>query len=197
MANSMLEGLAPSSASQIIRSTGVNIDANLAGATGTRKLITIDDFVKVRQIMDDMDIPEKGRCVVIPSNHLNELVNREKSVLMSKDFRNDADIKEGVLYSLFGIKIIKRGKNNVMRYNNAGTPAAKAFGVAGAATDNAAAIFWHKDFVRKANGAVKVYQKTQDPLYYGDVFSAMVRFGVSPAYTDGTGIVAVVEAAGA
>jgi hypothetical protein len=49
--------------------------------------------------------------------------------------------------------------------------------------------------VRRALGAIKVYANENDPTLYGSAFSTMARAGGRKAYSDETGVVAIVEAA--
>jgi len=187
---------AATGSANIIRTSGDATDANTVGATGTRKKLTVQDIMDARKKMDDMDIPEAGRCLLLPASMYNNLIIDEKAILMSKDFRGAADMSNGVLNMLLGFKIYKRGRNNVLRYTNAATPVKKDSTAAGAATDNAAALVWHKEFVAKAKGSIKVYADEDKPEYYGSVFSTMVRAGGQKVYADGLGVISIVEAAG-
>ena len=196
-ANNFLNAIAGSGASNIIRTTGADVESNTASATGNRKALTIDDLNKARQMFDDMDVPEEGRCILLPAHMYNNMINLEKDVILSKDFNGDVDIKQGVVTRILGFKIYKRGKKNVVRYTNAATPVIKDFTAAGAATDNAAAILWHKDFVRRAKGSTKVFYDVDKPEYYGSVFSALTRFAAKKWYADQTGCLSIVEAASA
>ena len=63
-----------------------------------------------------------------------------------------------------------------------------------AATDNAAAIFWHKSMVRHAEGHAKVIINREAPGYLGStILEAVVRFGATYDRPDQKGIVALVE----
>lgn len=197
IANHMAYAWAATAAASIIRTTGADRAANTPGATGTRKILTLADIFKVRSLMDDMDVPEEGRCMLLPSHMYNDLLENEKDILLSKDFRGDADVRNGVIMTLLGFKVYKRGKENVLRYSNAGTPVPIDPTTAGAATDNAAALFWGNRFTRKAKGAIKVYADEDKPEYYGSVFSTLVRAAGRKRYADGTGVAAIVEAVGA
>jgi hypothetical protein len=184
---------APTLASGIIRTTGDLTPANTPGATGDRKKLTLEDLMKAKNAFDDQDIPSDGRNILIPASMYNQLVIDEKTVLMSNDFRSDATIKDGNIVKIFGFNIFTRGRENVLRYSNAATPVVKNPDAAGAATDNAAILCWHKDFVSKAKGAVKIYSQIDVPGYYGSVFSAMARVGGQKMFTGQNGVLAIVE----
>lgn len=196
IANWMVYRWSGTGAAQIIRTTGTDRLANTPSATGNRKKLTLADLMKARTTFNDMDVPEAGRCILLPAQWYDDLLLDEKTTLLSKDFRGEADIKDGHLMKLFGFTIYTRGRNNVLRYTNAGTPVAKLPTDAGAATDNAAALVWHQDFVSRAKGGVKVYVDYDKPEWYGSIFSAMARAGGQKMFSDGTGVLSIVEAAG-
>jgi len=181
----------------VIRTTGGDVATGLDGATGNRKGLAIDDFMNAKTILDDMDVDLSGRCVLLPAAWYNNMVNANRAELLRLETMGKAGFKDGEIMMLFGFKIFTRGKKNILRYTNAATPVKKAFGTANTATDNASGIFFQKDFVRRAKGAVKVYADYDKPEYYGSTFSAMARSGASRAYTDGTGVVTIVEEAAA
>lgn len=196
IANQITYRWAPSGASNILRTTGGNITANTPGATGLRKKLTLSDLFKAKTSFDDMEIPTGDRYILLPASIYNQLTEDEKTILVSSDFKSDATIKDGMYTKILGFNIFIRGRENVLRYNNAGTPVAITPQTAGAATDNAAILCWHKDFVAKARGAVKVFSNIDDPTLYGSAFSALARCGGQKVYTDQRGVLAIVEAVG-
>lgn len=197
MANWMQYHWAATSGDFIQRTTGDNRTAVVTGATGTRKKITLNDIFAVKNLMDDLDIPEEGRVCLLPSYMYNDLMNDEKSTLLSLEFSGRARVQDGMLNNLLGFELYKRGKNNVLTYSNAGTPVPRDPEANALTSANAAALFWHPDFVRRALGTIKVYSDEDKPEWYGSIFSTMARAGGRKAYSDGTGVVALVEAAGA
>lgn len=196
IANQMAFKWSATGASNILRTTGSNTAANTPGATGLRKMLTLNDLLLAKNFFDDMDVPSEGRYILLPATMYNNLVNAEKSILLSTDFRSDATVKDGMVTKIFGFNIFTRGRENVLRYSNAGTPVAIAPATAGAATDNAAALCWHKNFVAKAKGSIKVYSDIDKPEYYGSVFSALARAGGQKIYSTQAGVLSIVEAVG-
>lgn len=188
---------AATASANIIRTNGDNRDALVTGATGTRKKMQLDQWFEAKNILDDMDVPQEGRCVCLPAYMYNDMLKDEKETLMSLEFSGRARIENGQLNKLLGFDIYIRGKKNILSYTNAATPVPRDVDANALTTANGAALFWHEDFVRRALGAVKVYAHEDDPTNYGSIFSAMARAGGKKAYNDGTGVVAVVEAAGA
>jgi hypothetical protein len=201
MANWLLYSWAGTTADNIVRTTGTSRAAVIPGATGNRKPLLLADIFTAKGIMDDMDVPEEGRILLIPSYMYNDLMFAEKTSLVNLERTGESLIQDGKLISLLGFRIITRGKRNVLSYTNAGTPVPRIatnpddVEYSALTSANAAALMWHPDFVRRALGTVKVYANEEDAVLYGSAFSTMARAGGRKAYTDETGVVAIVEAA--
>jgi hypothetical protein len=97
----------------------------------------------------------------------------------------------GIVGKLFTFNIMVRSK--ALRYATAGT--AKEWSAAGVATDNAGALVWHVDSICRALGEVKAFENEGDPMWYGDIYSFLVRAGGRPMRADGRGLLAIVQAA--
>lgn len=184
-------------AAAILRTTGADRVAQVTGATGNRKKLTITDLIAAKALMDDMDLPEDGRCLLLPSFMYNDIITDNWATLLSMELSGEARLQNGTLMKILGFEIFKRGKKNVLSYTNAATPVKRTPDAAALVSANAAALFWHSNFVRRAKGEVKVYADYDKPEYYGSTFSALARLGGRKRYSDGTGIVSIVEAAGA
>lgn len=202
MAAWLLYAWAATTSSNIQRTTGANRAAVIPGASGNRKTLLLADIFKAKGIMDDMDVPEEGRVLLLPSYMYNDLLEAEKTSLVNLQTTGEALIQNARLMKLLGFTIYTRGKNNVLSYDNTGTPipriatnsADAEYSVVTAA--NAAALMWHPDFVRRALGQIKVFANEDVAENYGSVFSTLARAGGRKAYSDETGVVAIVEAAG-
>lgn len=195
IANWLAHSWAPTDAAGMIRTSGDAGAALTPGATGDRKKLTVEDIITAKDLLDDMDIDPGGRNILLPSKMYNSLLKDQWKELVSLDKTGKARIASGVLMELFGFKIWLRGSNNILSYSNAATPVLRTPDASTLTTANAAALVWHKDFVRRAKGAVKVYADYDKPEYYGSTFSAMARAGGRKAYSDGTGVVAIIESA--
>jgi hypothetical protein len=201
MANWCQYAWAATQSANIIRTTGSTRAAVIPGATSTRKAITLNDIFRAKGILDDMDVPEEGRVMLIPAYMYNDLLAAEKTSLVNLQTTGESVVQQGEFIRLLGFQIFKRGKRNVLSYTNAGTPVPRIatnsedseYSVLTAA--NAAVLFWHPDFVRRALGAIKVYYNEDDPTLFGSAFSTMARAGARKAYSDETGVVALVEEA--
>lgn len=195
VANWMQYNWAPTLASTFIRTSGANrnaiADAN--GATGTSKKVTIPDIIAAATLLDDMEVPEDGRNMLLPSAMYNDLMNDNWQYIVNLQAEGKAVLSNGNLMSLFGLRLIKRGKKNLLTYTNAGTPAVRTPDASSLTSANAGALIWHPDFVTRAKGEVKVFENIDDATLYGSAFSALVRAGGRQLYNDGTGVVAIIE----
>lgn len=191
----MARNWAPTTAAQYVSTSGAARAAHVAGQTGNRNALVYADLVKAQAILNAQDVPMDGRYMLIDAYLYADLQNISefKTIeALGKDV-----ITNGAVGRVAGFDIFVR--STALRYDNAGTPALTAEGSAVDITDNLAALCWHKDFVRRAegsvaNGGVMIFENTDDALYQGDVFSALIRGGGRKNYTNGRGVVAIIEA---
>lgn len=177
-----------------VRTTGAAVrPAGSPSATGNRKRIVLADLLNIQKAMNKQEIPLEGRFAVITPDMLEDLLMIDE--VKNSDFNKVKPLVDGSVGMFLGFNFFVRSRVNV--YDNAGTPALKAIGAAGAAADNQGAIFWNKNFVRRAEGGVKTFAKIGDPELYGDAVSALVRCGGIGANKDGKGVIALIESASA
>lgn len=184
-------------ASTIIRTTGADRPAiaTAFGATGNRKKVKIEEFIALAKLFDDMEVPEEGRAILVPTTMYYDIVTDHWKDLLNLQMEGKAVLQRGEMYSLFGFRVWKRSAKNLLTYTNATTPVRRTPDAAPLTTANAAALAWHPDFVTRAKGDVKVFENIDDATMYGSVFSSLVRAGGRKFYPDGTGVAAIVEAA--
>lgn len=145
---------------------------------GKRKL-ALADLLRVKQEMDRRNIPDEGRYLLFPAELHNELFSIDEVV--QAELLGRATLPEGVVSQLLGFNILKRGSTVV--YDGAG--ALRPFGAVPAPTDRLAVVAWSRYSVARALGEVNLYESTDDPLYYGDIYSASVRAGGTRLRNDG------------
>ena len=187
----------------ILRSSGItnndvaNISASVAytpGATGNRLNFTLWDIRQAKKMFDTQNVPREDRAMVMSPDAADQII----SDLIVTKFRQDAmnvfDTKSGNIDMLLGFKIYIRSQ--VCQYDNTvGTPVVKAYGAAGAATDNDAIIFFQKAFVARAIGDIHVYETLNSAVNYGDVYSGLIRMGASKVRSSELGLGAIVQTA--
>lgn len=194
IADNLLVTWSPSAAGSILRTTGVSTAAHTADATGNRRKFALKDLKAAQLALNKQNVPMEGRFALISADMFQQITD-ELSANEYRDFSMGFDPKEGVLGKLFGFKIMMRSA--VVTYTNADTPVVKAAAAATSADDNDAVLCWQQDAVERAMGAVKFFERVDDPTYYGNVYSTSVRMGGRKRRNDQKGIIAIVQAAAA
>lgn len=176
----------PSSFDKVL-TTGNATTAHLESATGNRKKVTTADILAVKAIMDKNNVPANDRCFLLDYEMYNQLLDALTSNQYNA-FLNSADAKAGIVGKLYGFDFYMR--SSVLRTVAAGTSLAANAG----SSDGAAGLAWQKDCVSRAVGEAELFESANDPLYYGDVFSMLVRAGGSYARYDKKGVVVLAQA---
>ena len=175
----------------ILLTTGtVQRDAHTSKeATGKRKSICKADVLKLMTAFDADNVPSVGRYLLLDAYMYADLL----SDLSESDkwmFQNSANVQKGVLGNLYGFDIMKRSRVLRLDANKKVLDWSKD----NAATEMAAALAWHDKSVSRAMGEVKMFDSTDNPLYYGDIYSFLMRTGGSVRRYDGKGIYLLGEA---
>lgn len=160
-----------------------------ATATGNRKKMTKATVMKAMVQMNKDDVAAEGRYILLDAvmyaDLLDDLTDKELSA-----FFNSADAQRGVVGKLYGFNIMQRSQ--VLRTSAAGAALLK-WDTEGAATELAAGLAWQEDCVSRAMGETVMFEDTNSPTYYGDIYSFLLRTGGSPRRYDGKGIIALIE----
>lgn len=184
----LLENWAPKQADGIVYTSGLAKAAHLNKATGKRKALTTGDVLTLMTKFDSDNIPQEERYLLLDAVMYAELL---ESMTKTDEigFLQKADAAKGVVGELYSFKVMKR--STVLRY---AVSAGAATGLASteAATDCAAGLAWHASSVRRALGEVKMFASEDDPTYYGDLYSFLVRCGGCISRSDKKGVCAIV-----
>lgn len=176
-------------ASHILKTTGSETEVNAADSqTGKRLALTEKDLARAQAAMNKAGVPKDGRFVCIESYMYQQLIDSLSANQMAA-FQQTADLANGVVGRLHGFSILERA--SVLRFNAAGKPMLPS--ATPAATDNIGALAWQKDCVTIARGDIKQFDERENPMYYGDVFSALVKAGGRARYENFDGVIAIVQ----
>jgi hypothetical protein len=183
----MLYNWAPAATSGgfIKTTSGGTSAAYLADATGVRKLPTLADFKQFKKLMDAQNIPANDRYCQLDAYMYDQFTDLLTTTQYT-DFSRYFDAENGVAGKLFGFTFLEP-RAVVLRYN-VGRTARIAPGATQNATDQAAGLFWQKDAVIKAVGETKIFDQVDNPTYYGDLISALVRAGGRIGRNDSYGV---------
>lgn len=173
---------------KFISTSGPAVKTHLQDATGNRKAVDKKDILSLMTEFDKDNIPQEGRYLLLDAVMYAQLLD-SLTETEAIGFFNAADVRRGVIGNLYGFDIMKRSQ--VLCYRG---DALRKFDVSGQAADNAAGLAWHSGCVSRALGEVKVFDSTDNPIYYGDVYSFLVRAGGAKRRNDKKGVYALVQA---
>lgn len=186
-AEQLLYNWAPASTA-FVRTSGAATAAYTASATGNRKALVKADVLSLMTKFNADNIPQTERYLLLDANMYAQLMD-DLTEGDQRAFFASADAQRGVLGMLFGFQVMQRSR--VLRYVTAGT--LSKWSASGAATDNAAGLAWQRDSLSRALGEVRMFDSTDDPLYYGDIYSFLVRVGGAIRRNDKKGVYALVQ----
>ncbi len=114
-----------------------------------RKRLTLKDIVNLKQRLDDLEVPEQGRRLVLCTDHVNDLLLLDQA--FKQQYYNYTD---GKIANMYGFEVYSYV---AMPYYNPTTKNKLSFGAIPASTDRKASIFFSMERVVKASGWVKMY----------------------------------------
>lgn len=164
-----------------LKTTGDAVLSTAPGATGNRKAFTEADLKKCRDYLNKQNVTKSNRYMLLPTEMISQLEDSMGDKFYYKDVVN---LPEGTMTKLYGFFIMERSE--VLIGDNA--DAIKAVEAASAITDDQVGIFWQKNMVERAKGEIKMFENSEDPLYYGDIYSFLVRMGGRARRADGKGV---------
>lgn len=174
-------------ADQRVKTTGQATAAWTPSATGLRKKITPADVAALQLRFNADNVPQTDRYLLLDANMYQQLLDGMTNT-QAIGFFQAADVKRGVMGMLYGFEVMVR--STVYRFAADGT--LKAIDAEGAATDYAGGLAWQRDSLSRALGEVIMFDRVDDPLYYGDVYSFLVRVGGTIRRYDKKGVYAIV-----
>lgn len=180
------------SGKSLIGTSGAAAGATAPDATGNVKLFTAADVRKTMTQMNVDNVPKTDRFIMPSANMLDHLI-QSMSDTQYKDFSSYLDAKNGVIGKLFTFTFLDRSSTAV----SDALGAVKPVGAVSAATDKEVTLAWQKDSLAAAVGEVKFFDNVNDPQYYGDVYSALLRGGGRRRRADNKGIIEIFQSTAA
>lgn len=173
----------------IISTSGIAQDVNPNdGQTGQRKGFTYKDLQKAQSQMNKDNVPKVGRYAIFESYMYQQFIDSLSENQMAA-FQQSADLANGIIGKFAGFSILER--SSVLAFDSSNQPIIP--GQALDATDNLAVLCWQKDSVTKAVGDIGLFQDLGNPVYFGDVYSGIVKMGGRCRREDWKGVIAIVQ----
>ena len=171
------------------------VPSSLAGSTGNRKAYSLGDLQRAQSFFRTQKSWKEG--------NMNVLLTPEAAVQMFPAESNitatymaavtEAERRLGVVYKCQGFNIYIRSQVYSLATDNS----FKASGAVPAATDSEGILFWNKSMVEKALGDITMFDDEGNPVYYGDIYSLLVRMGGRARRADFAGLLVMKQAASA
>jgi hypothetical protein len=170
-------------------SGGASAGGLITGQTGTRKVMLAKDLKSAQKTMNLQNVPKTDRYALIESNMLDQLTD-DLTQTQYRDFSRSFNETDGIVGKLYGFTILDRSAVAVASAAGAINP----LGAAVQTDDNVVSFCWQKDAIARALGERKFFERKDDPLYYGDIYSALLRMGGRRRRSDDFGIIKITAA---
>ena len=131
------------------------------------------DVLKAQTMLNQEDIPQEGRNLLLDAIAYEQLLE-DLTEAQVNAFLASANASTGTLGKLYGFDVMLRST----------------------LVGGISAFAWHKNWVCRALGEYEMFIHENDPLYYGDVLSFIVRVGGSQMNKKGLGTVAFKKGTG-
>lgn len=162
----------------VISTTGAN--------SGTRKTITFDDILNLKERFDNMEIPLEQRFLVLHPSHVTDLIR-----LDTKGFKDITDVVNGQPKRFAGFGILQFSRMPVYDLN---TMEKLGWGIAGGADSGFCSFAFQANEVMKADGEVYMYERVDDPEHRATVVGFDKRFIAVPIRNKGIGAIVSAKA---
>lgn len=159
-----------------------------ATATGTRKAITKADVLALDIQFNKNNVPVKDRFLLLDAVMYADLLDALTGTELSA-FLASANAQEGIVGKLFSFNVMMRSQVLKCKANKD----LLMFSETAIAAECAVGLAWQKTCVSRALGELKMFDTTDDPTWYGDIYSFLLRTGGSPRRYDKLGIIPLVE----
>lgn len=185
VANAFITSWLPTAATSIIKTTGEAVTAHAPSATGLRKAFCKADVLAAMTKFNAANIPQEGRYLLLDAQMYSQLL-KDLTQSESMAFLASADAQSGVVGKLYSFNVM-------LRSTVAAVTTAGALVTTADATDCCAALAWHEQSVCRALGEVKMFDNEDDPTYYGDIYSFLVRAGGRIMRNDNAGVLSIIQ----
>ncbi len=162
--------------------------ATSAGPDGTtRNAMTYDDLVNLALKMDEDNVAQEGRILVLPARMYADMLTDDQIIKANELGTGEAPISSGIVAKVAGISIMKKNTVLQMSGNTEGADSIDPF-VDESAQAYHGALAFVANAVAYAADSIEVFTNENDPKKFGDEFSSQIYGSANAARTDGKGI---------
>lgn len=151
------------------------IDATVAGATGKRKAYSLKDLQRMQVFFRKQKAWTEGKMFALLTPEAAVQLFPADSPVTATYMASvtPEERKLGIIYNVQGFKIMIRSSVYVLSE----AKEFKAFGALADANDSDGCLFWNYNHLEKAIGKTEAFDDLGNPVYYGDIYSFLVRMG--------------------
>ena len=146
---------------------------------GSRKMLTFDDILNLKERFDNVNIPIENRYLVLHPSHITDLIR-----LDVKAFKDITDIVNGQPKRFAGFGILQF---SAMPLYDLTTMEKQPFDTVAGENDAFCSFAFYGDEVMKADGEVYMYIREDDPEQRGTIVGFDKRFIALPIRNKGVG----------
>lgn len=161
--------------SSILRTIGDAVDSGLGGSSGQRKAYSIRDLQRLRNFLKRQKSWSEGNMHVLltPDAEDQMFPADSNATVTAMASVTEEERRAGIMYKAQGFYIHSRSGVYILDENGE----FKAPGSISDAGDSEGILAWNKNMLEKAIGSTKAFGSENDPTYYGDIYSFLVRMG--------------------
>ena len=175
---------------ETILTDGEDRQAHTEKGTGQRKKMTSQVVHRIALEFDRQDVPKIGRYLLLDADMYADLLD-SLTEPQRFAFLGTADVSKGTIGNLYGIDVFARSSVLRLKSDSSIIPEATE----GESTEVAAGLAWQQSSLSRSLGHVKMFDSTDNPLYYGDIYSFLMRVGGSRRRYDKKGVLLIAEGA--
>lgn len=149
--------------------------------SGTRKRMSVEDILLLKERFDSVDIPLEERYLVLNPKHLSDLI-----LFDVRAFKDLTDIVDGKPKRFAGFNVLQ---TSATPFYNTTSLEKTAFTKTPGDTDVFCSFAFQKEEVMKADGTVHMYAKYDDPEERGTIVGFDKRFIAVPIRNKGIGAI--------
>lgn len=159
----------------ILKTEGADVDSGLAGSTGKRKAYSIRDLQRLRNFLKRQKSWSEGNMHVLltPDAEDQMFPADSNATVTAMASVTEEERRNGIMYKAQGFYIHSRSGVYILD----STGEFKAPGAINEEDDSEGILAWNKNMLEKAIGSTKAFARENDPTYYGDIYSFLVRMG--------------------